>query len=90
MQHDQVRNESKIGSQKIRNAPRAMLHGSHTSVQFKVCRGGKGGGGQGRNIFSFFLFETSKCNGKGLSQCKTIVLFQVPLYPLTAGSLNCS
>lgn len=37
MQHDQVSNESKIGSQKIRNASRTMLHGNHTSVQFSVC-----------------------------------------------------
>ena len=51
---------------------------------------GKGRGGQGRNIFSYSFFETSKCNGEGLSQCKAIVLFQVPLHPLTAGSLNCS
>ena len=26
------------------------------TLQFKVCRGGKGGDGNGRNIFSFFFF----------------------------------
>lgn len=34
-----------------------MLHGNHTSVQFSVCVEGKGGGGQGKNIFSFFFLN---------------------------------
>ena len=64
MQHDQVSNESKIGSQKIRNASRTMLHGNHTSVQF-IVGSGEGWGWTRKDYRFLFFFETSQCNGEG-------------------------
>lgn len=87
MQHDQVTNESKIGSQKIRNASRTMLHGKLHFSSVSMCVEGKGGVVKERISFFFFFFKHLSSMGKAISVQDNCV---VPgtFHPLTIGSLN--